>query len=206
MKKLFLLSMCCFLFFAGCQNKSETDAPVNAASGENGPAAKTKVKVETSLGEFIIELYSDRAPKTVEQFLKNVNNARYNNSIIHDVVKDHQILIGGVSLDQGNPETFEMANEARADNPNLKWTVAMLHAPDKTESDSMQFFINMKDNPELNVIDDGATSQTCGYCVFGIVAAGFNTLEQINQVPVVTTEKFEYAPQEDIVITKISVE
>ena len=174
----------------------------NSSQTTNAP----RVKVETSAGDFIITLQPDKASKTVNQFIENVNNGIYNDSIVHNVIQNYEILIGGVKQDTGNPDSTEIPNEATPENSNKQWTVAMLHAPDKTVSDSVQFFINMKDNSELDAQQGGELSpETCGYCVFGIVTDGFDTLETINQTSTTVKGEFEFAPEQDIVITNMSV-
>lgn len=198
---LFVVALVCL---AGCNNtkNGSADNSANTDQSISGP----QVKVETSSGDFIITLQPDKAPETVAQFLENVNNGIYNNSIVHNVVQNYEILIGGVKPTTGYPESYEIPNESTPENSNKQWTVAMLHAPDKTASDSVQFFINLKDNVELDVQQGGELSpETCGYCVFGIVTDGFSTLETINQTPTTVKDEFEFAPEQDIVINKMSV-
>lgn len=174
----------------------------SAEQSDNAP----RVKVETSVGDFIITLQPDKAPNTVAQFIENVNNGIYDNSIVHNVIQNYEILIGGVKPTTGNPESYDIPNEATSDNSNKQWTVAMLHAPDKTVSDSVQFFINLKDNLELDAQQGGELSpETCGYCVFGIVTDGFNALQTINQTPTTVKGEFEFAPEQDVAITKMTV-
>ncbi len=198
---LFVSALVCL---SGCDKFGAAVKPAEnkADQATNAPM----VKVETSAGDFIITLQPDKAPQTVAYFLENVNNGIYNNSIVHNVIQNYEILIGGVRPTTGNPESYEIPNEASPENSNKKWTVSMLHAPDKTASDSVQFFINMKDNFELDAQQGGETSpETCGYCVFGIVTDGFNALETINQTSTTIKDEFEFAPEPDIEITKMSV-
>lgn len=198
---LFAAALACL---TGCDKLGEAVKPPEDGADQaiNAP----RVKVETSYGDFIITLQPDKAPGTVAQFIENVNNGIYNNSIVHNVIQNYEILIGGVRPTTGNPESFDIPNEASVENSNKQWTVAMLHAPDKTVSDSVQFFINMKDNTELDAQQGGELSpETCGYCVFGTVTDGFNALEAINQTPVTEKGEFEFAPEQDIAIIKMSV-
>lgn len=198
---LFAAALACL---TGCDKLGEAVKPLEDGADQaiNAP----RVKVETSYGDFIITLQPDKAPGTVAQFIENVNNGIYNNSIVHNVIQNYEILIGGVRPTTGNPESFDIPNEASVENSNKQWTVAMLHAPDKTVSDSVQFFINMKDNTELDAQQGGELSpETCGYCVFGTVTDGFNALEAINQTPVTEKGEFEFAPEQDITIIKMSV-
>ena len=203
---LFAVAMVCL---TGCNQTN------NGTSDNQDASNAPKVKVETSMGDFVITLQPDKAPQTVAQFLENVNNGVYDNSIVQEVRVDFMALFGCVNLTTENPEsadgsaadsTKRIPNEATGENSNKKWTVAMLRAPDEIESDSVQFFINMNDNFGLDAKPDGENSpETCGYCVFGVVTDGFNVLEAINQTPTTEKEEFEYAPEQDIVITKMSV-
>lgn len=210
---LFAFALACLTGCDQTENGAENSAD-NAETSANAP----KVKVETSVGDFVITLQPDKAPKTVAQFLENVNSGVYNNSIAHEVRYNYMIQWGCVNRMTVDPESVDsnsadssdstkrIPNEATPENSNKKWTVAMLRALDEIESDSVQFFINMKDNPDLDAKQGGEnSSESCGYCVFGIVTDGFNTLEAINQTPVVEKEDFEYAPEQDIIITKMSV-
>lgn len=198
---LFALALACL---TGCDGPN-TPAN-NSADGSDPLANAPKVKVETSLGEFIITLQPDKAPKTVDQFIENVNNGVYDNSIVHNVIPGYNIMIGGIKPETGYPEAKEIPNEATPENSNTQWTVAMLHDLDKVDSDSVEFIINMKDNKELDAEQGGeASPDTCGYCVFGIVTDGFKTLESINATPTMEKDEFEYAPVQDIIISKMSV-
>ena len=205
---LFAVAMVCL---TGC-NQTENGNTADNPDASNAP----KVKVETSMGDFVITLQPDKAPQTVAQFLENVNNGVYDNSIVQEVRMDFMALFGCINLTTEDPESADgsaaddavkrIPNEAASGNSNKKWTVAMLRAPDEIESDSVQFFINMNDNSGLDAKQDGENSpETCGYCVFGVVTDGFNVLEAINQTPTTEKEEFEYAPEQDIVITKMSV-
>lgn len=189
----------------GCDRFSPSKP--SGADNQAEPSDAQKINVQTSAGDFVITLYPDKAPETVKQIIENVKNGVYDNSVIHNVVKDYEILIGGVKPTTGNPDSTEIVNEASVDNPNKKWTVAMLHDVDKTQSDSVQFFINLKDNFELDAQPGGESSpDTCGYCVFGIVTDGFPALETINNTNTKVNEEFEYAPDPDITIIKMSVQ
>lgn len=199
---LFAVVLACL---AGCNGPSN-EAANQAADSSDQSTNAPKVKVETSSGEFIITLQPDKAPKTVAQFIENVNSGVYNNSIVHNVIKEYYIMIGGIKPETGYPEAYEIPNEATPDNSNKQWTVAMLHDLDKVESDSIEFIVNMKDNMELDAQQGGESSpDTCGYCVFGIVTDGFKTLESINTTSTMEKGEFEYAPVQDITITKMSV-
>ena len=208
---LFIAAQICL---AGCNQLKNWNSTDNSDSPANAPM----VKVETSVGDFVITLQPEYAPKTVAQFLENVNNGVYNNSIVQEVRNNYMILLGCINLTTENPESIDsnsvaaddstkrIPNEATAENSNKKWTVAMLRAPEEIESDSVQFFINMNDNSGLDARQGGEQSpETCGYCVFGVVTDGFDALESINQTPTVEREEFEFAPEQDIVITKMSV-
>jgi len=184
---------------SGCQNKSGNEAaPGSTLSAPN------MITVETTMGSFVIELLENNAPKTTANFIQNVDSGAYNNTIVHEVIKDNIIMIGGFKTTTNAPDSGRIPNEASATALNKKWTVAMLHTPTEIESDSMQFFINMNDNPELDFVAPGNTPDNCGYCMFGKIVAGQDVLEKINQTTVQLQGYFEYAPAPPITISKMS--
>jgi len=165
-----------------------------------GQEAKPKPKVEftTSLGSFVVELEPDAAPKTVENFLDYVNSGFYKGTTFHRVISTFMIQGGGVSSDgaQKEPTKRPVPNEARQalekGLTNVRGGLAMARtsAPD---SATCQFFINVVDNPGLDYPGhDGA-----GYCVFGRVAEGMDTVDKIRNVKTNQNNK----PLEAVVIT-----
>lgn len=177
-------------------------AAVLAASflsyGAGGPA-NPRVKIETSKGDIVVELYPKAAPKTVANFLQYVKDGFYDGTIFHRVIKSFMIQGGGFTKDmQEKPTKPPVINEA--DNGLKKdiGTIAMARTPDPNSA-TAQFFINVKDNTFLNF--RSKDDQGWGYCVFGKVVSGLNVVTAIENEPTGNQD----APQTQIVITKVTV-
>ena len=174
--------------------------PAIAADAPTAPAA-TSVTLQTNMGDIVIELYHDKAPKTVDNFLAYVKSGFYNGLLMHRVAKGQLIQGGGFDQKlQQKPTRPWIKNEANNGLSNQPLTVAMARgaAPDSASS---QFFINLTDNSSYDYPSfDGA-----GYCVFGKVVSGTETLDKIQQVAVVNRPKFEDLPTMPVVIVKAFV-
>ncbi len=172
----------------------------NAADAPAAPALTT-VTLQTNMGDIVIELYRDKAPKTVDNFLAYVKSGFYDGVLFHRVAKGRLIQGGGFDQKlQQKPTRPWIKNEANNGLSNLPMTVAMARgaAPDSASS---QFFINLADNSPYDFPSfDGA-----GYCVFGKVIDGAETLDKIQQVAVVHRPKFEDLPTTPVVIVKAFV-
>lgn len=140
-------------------------------------AANPKVKVETSKGDMVIELYPDKAPKTVANFLAYVNAGTYDGTIFHRVIKDFMNQGGGFTADFKKVGTKDpIQNEADNGLKNLKYTVAMARTGEP-HSATNQFFINTAHNTSLDY--RGRTLRDWGYCVFGEVKQGMDVMDKI---------------------------
>ncbi|PIE83709.1 MAG: hypothetical protein CSA09_00270 [Candidatus Contendobacter odensis] len=161
------------------------------------------VKLQTSHGVIGIELDPEHAPKTVENFLRYVQDGFYDGTLFHRVISGFMIQGGG--FDQNFQQKVTHApiqNEADNGLKNLKGTIAMARTADP-HSATAQFFINHKDNDFLNY--QAANSQGWGYCVFGKVTEGMDVVESIAQVATGNRLGHQNVPSEDIVITKAEV-
>jgi len=144
-------------------------------------AANPKVKLETSKGTMIIELYPDKAPKSVENFLTYVNAGAYDGTIFHRVIKDFMNQGGGFTPDFKKVDTrAPIQNEADNGLKNLKYTVAMARTGEP-HSATNQFFINTADNDFLD--HKSKSMRGWGYTVFGKVIDGQNIAGAISRVP-----------------------
>ena len=135
-------------------------------------SANPKVKVETSKGTMVFELYPEKAPKTVANFLDYVNAGTYDGTIFHRVIKNFMNQGGGFTADYKKVETKDpVQNEADNGLKNLKYTIAMARtgAP---HSATNQFFINTADNAFLDHTSKSMSGW--GYTVFGKVIEGNN--------------------------------
>jgi peptidyl-prolyl cis-trans isomerase A (cyclophilin A) len=154
-----------------------SDGP-QAAPPNDGASGNPKVKLETSLGDIVLELYPDKAPLTVENFLIYVEGGFYDGTIFHRVIPNFMIQGGGMTPDMKRKETrAAVKNEADNGLTNDRGTIAMARTSDK-DSATSQFFINLKNNDFLN---HGV--RDFGYAVFGRVVQGMDVVDKIAAVP-----------------------
>lgn len=166
-------------------------------------AANPKVKMETSKGTIIIELYPDKAPKTVANFLDYVNSGAYDGTIFHRVIKGFMNQGGGFTVDYKKVETkAPITNEADNGLKNLKNTIAMART-NEPHSATNQFFINTADNVFLD--HTAKSMRGWGYTVFGKVIEGENIVGAISRVPTGPGGPFASdVPRTPVVITKVT--
>lgn len=159
------------------------------------------VVIETSMGTIKVELYADKAPITVSNFLYYVDEKFYDGLIFHRVIKNFVIQGGGFTPDGKNKKAgLPIKNEARADIPNVRGTIAMARTYE-VDSAISQFFINLKDNFPLNHRDN--TPDGFGYCVFGKVIEGMDVVDQISHVETENRGHLRDIPKQPIVIKSV---
>jgi len=163
------------------------------------------VNLETSLGQIKIELWPDRAPVTVANFLDYVKEGFYDGLIFHLLVSNFLVQTGGYEPEMVYRPPTRPAIKNEADNglSNERGTLAMARAF-PIDSAAAQFFINMVDNPKLN--HRGQAPQEFGYAVFGKVIAGMDKVDKMAWIPVKQRGDMPYVPEQDIVILKATVE
>lgn len=150
-----------------------------AASGLAQAADAPQVILKTNMGEIVLELNPEKAPKSVANFIQYVNSGQYNGTIFHRVIKDFMIQGGGHEPDmKERPTKAPIENEGKNGLLNATYTVAMARKPDP-HSATAQFFINTKNNDFLNA--PGADGW--GYAVFGKVVKGTDVVDKIKMVP-----------------------
>lgn len=168
-----------------------------------GQATAPKVLMKTTMGDIVIELNAEAAPQTVANFLSYVKNAHYNSTIFHRVIKGFMIQGGGFSVDmRQKPTNAPIKNEADNGLRNTTGTIAMARTPDP-HSATAQFFINVKDNTFLDY--RGKNSQGWGYCVFGRVIKGMDTVKAIENSPTGMRAGHQDVPVEPIMIIQAMV-
>ena len=161
------------------------------------------IKLETSMGDILIELDEENAPKTAANFLEYVNSGHYDGTIFHRVIDGFMIQGGGMDADMSEKATgTPIENEADNGLKNDAYTVAMARTMDP-HSATAQFFINVKNNDFLN--HTAKTPQGWGYAVFGKVTKGHNVVNQIKGVATGRRGMHDDVPEEPIVISKASV-
>ena len=157
--------------------------PPAAAVSQAAPAApavlvKPQVKITTTMGDIVIELESERAPKSVANFLAYVKAGQYNDTVFHRVIPTFMIQGGGYTKDLAYKGTRDpIENEATNGLSNLRGTVAMARLDDPNSATS-QFFINVVDNKFLNFTLGGSA----GYAVFARVISGMDVVDKIRAV------------------------
>ena len=158
------------------------------------------VLVDTTKGEFLVELFADKAPLTVANFLSYVDEDFYVGTLFHRVIKGFMVQGGGLdNMMREKPVKAPIANEAANGLKNLEGTVAMARTADP-HSACAQFFINTVDNPDLDHQGEGEF----GYCVFGQVIDGMDVVRKIEKVRVKAQGDHEHAPADQVSINSIS--
>lgn len=175
------------------------------AAGFAGPAERSQplVKLETSMGEIVLELNAEKAPATVANFLQYVKDGFYNGTIFHRVKDGFMIQGGGFDAKMRQKRTRKpIKNEADNGLANAAYTIAMARTPDP-DSASSQFFINVADNQMLNHRDK--TPQGWGYAVFGKVVQGQEVVDKIKAVATTNRGMHQNVPVEPVTILKATV-
>jgi len=166
-------------------------------------AGNPKVEMETSKGKMVIELFPDKAPETVKNFLNYVETKYYDGTIFHRVIPKFMIQGGGFTSDMKQKSAgAPIKNEADNGLKNDRGTIAMARTGDP-HSATAQFFINSVNNDFLN--HKSKTQQGWGYVVFGKVISGMDVIDAISAVKTVTRGSFRDVPAETIEIISARV-
>ncbi len=203
---------------------AQTTAPAAPATAKTAKAAKAAVKapakptakpaatdaattapkvlLKTSLGDITVELYPDKAPKSVENFLTYVKSGFYDGTIFHRVIANFMIQGGGFTADLRMKKTrAAIVNESKNGLSNLRGTVVMARTSDPNSA-TAQFFINTVDNPRLDYSGD----TNPGYAVFGKVVAGLDVVDKIKAVATGPQGAFRSdVPTTPVVIEKVTL-
>lgn len=162
-----------------------------------------KVLFQTSHGDFTVEIDTDRAPATAENFLQYVKDRFYDNTLIHRVIDNFIIQGGGFEPGMIQKTTRPpIKNEAEQGLRNERGTIAMARIADEADSATSQFFINTRDNDTLNYVG----KYQPGYCAFGRVLEGMEVVERIEGVVTQTVDDHQNVPMQEIVVHKVAVE
>ncbi len=186
----------------GRQHRSET-------KGSNSRGSETKkgnnmnptVIMETSMGIVTIELWPDKSPITVKNFLRYTDEKYYNGTIFHRVITDFMIQGGGFTPDMNQKKTHDpIKNEAKGDVKNKRGTLAMARTG-VVDSATSQFFINVVDNDFLT--HKSKTPRGYGYCVFGQVIDGMDVMDKMRKVKTGNKGGHQNVPIEPLTIISI---
>jgi len=166
-------------------------------------AGQVQVKMITSLGVIELELYKDKAPISVANFLHYAKQGMYNGTIFHRVIPNFMIQGGGYDKDMNKQSTFApIRNEADNGLRNDIGTIAMART-NKVHSATQQFFINTSNNTFLN--HRGNSSSEWGYAVFGRVTEGMNVLRRIEAVQTDSRNGMKDVPLMPVFIQEVKI-
>jgi len=171
-----------------------------AGLSANAQSAPT-VKFQTSAGEFTVEVYPEKAPKTVENFLQYVKDKQYDGTIFHRVMDGFMVQGGGFTADMKEKQTrAPIPLEAKNGLKNDRGTIAMARTSNPNSA-TAQFFINVVNNDGLNAPQpDGY-----GYAVFGKVVSGMEVIDKIRTSPTSNKGMFQNVPVNTIVINSATL-
>lgn len=185
---MLLLAVSLFNTHSWAQESAEADVEQSA----DNPT----VVINTSLGSITLELYADKAPVSVENFIAYANEGFYEGTVFHRVISHFMIQGGGMTEDLKPKATRDpIVNEANNGLSNARGTIAMARTSDP-DSGTSQFFINVQDNGTL---DYNPTSP--GYAVFGHVTDGMDVVDEIRFV-----ETTSFPPYHDVPVTPVVIE
>jgi len=164
--------------------------------------SQVKVKMETSFGDIHLKLDQKRAPITVKNFLRYVDEGHYNGTIFHRVINGFMIQGGGFTKDMKEKPTHKpIKNEADNGLMNNTGTIAMARTF-VVDSATSQFFINVNDNSSLN--HKSKSQRGYGYAVFGRVTKGMSVVNRIKMVKTSSRGRMGDVPVEPVIIKKVS--
>jgi len=177
---------------------------LTALSAAHADDNKPKVRLQTNMGDIVLELNRAKAPRTVENFLAYVNDGFYNGTVFHRVIDGFMIQGGGFTQDLQQKSTrAPIPNEADNGLKNDRGTIAMARTNDP-DSATAQFFINVVNNDFLNYRDK--TIRGWGYAVFGKVVQGMDVVDRIRKLPTGPSGPFRQdVPKTPVVIQSASV-
>ncbi len=163
----------------------------------------SKVKLQTSMGDIVVELDTDKAPATAENFLQYVRDGFYDNTVFHRVIDGFMVQGGGFEPGmKQKPVRAPIQNEAGNGLKNDAYTIAMARTSDP-HSATAQFFFNVVNNNFLNY--RSANAEGFGYCVFGKIVEGREVVDKIKAVPTGNRGFHQDVPADEVLIEKATV-
>lgn len=194
-----LFALCAMVFGNAAFAADEASVP---AASTPAPTNYPKVTMHTNMGNIIVELYPDKSPKTVENFLRYVKDGHYSGTLFHRVIKGMLIQGGGYDVKMHEKTRRPpIKNEANNGLSNAPLTVAMARE-DAPHTAAAQFFININDNKSL----DYPSQDGWGYCVFGKVIDGVDTLDKIQEVEVIPQRGLmDNIPVQQVIIESVTI-
>ncbi len=190
-----------WFMLTACVIVAMTAVPYSFSQEKKTMKTNPRVVMETSEGKITIELWADKAPATVENFLRYTDEKFYDGTIFHRVIANFMIQGGGFTADMQQKSPHQpIKNEAAAELKNVIGTIAMARTSD-IHSATCQFFINVANNASLNHRDD--TSRGFGYAAFGKVVEGMDVVERIKKVKTGRAGPYSDVPEKPVVIKSV---
>ncbi|HLS51095.1 MAG TPA: peptidylprolyl isomerase [Burkholderiaceae bacterium] len=203
LRRAFALGFLAAITFSIAQGSALAQNPSTSSKGNSSMTNPVHVKLATNHGDIVLELNSEKAPNTVENFLNYVNDGFYNGTIFHRVIDNFMIQGGGFVPGMQQKDTqAPVDNEADNGLKNERYTVAMARTNDP-HSATAQFFINVNDNDFLNFTSP--TPSGWGYAVFGKVIEGTDVIDKIKNVETGSQGFHQDVPLEDVIIEEAIV-
>lgn len=192
------------LSMAAAQQPAAKPAKATEVATSDNP----KVLLHTSQGDITVELNAAKAPKTVDNFLQYVKEGFYDGTVFHRVIPKFMAQGGGWTKDlQRKRAHAPIHNEANNGLSNLRGTLAMARTQDPNSA-AAEFFINLVDNKRLDYVSDASSANPAswGYCVFGKVLSGMDTVDKIAAIETGAQGPFQSdVPKTPVIIEKASV-
>ena len=180
--------------------KRRLSALAQTPTAKKAEEATVSVLMKTSMGEIVLELDHAKAPISVDNFLKYVDEEYYNGVIFHRVIPNFMIQTGGFLPDMSQKQPgASIQNEWKNGLKNVRGSIAMARLGGNANSATSQFFINVADNSFLDEPRDGA-----GYAVFGKVIQGMDVVDKIQKVKTSTVGQFGDVPVQPIIMEKVT--
>ncbi len=195
--KYFIIIFAVFALITGCSLMDRDDSRSKSVASKKKKIEK--VEFETTMGNFVVELYSDKAPITVANFKEYVADGFYDGTVFHRVIPGFMVQCGGFDADMEEKDNKRPPIKNEADNglQNNRGTLSMARTADINSATS-QFFINVKDNAFL---DHG--QRDFGYAVFGKVVDGMDVVDSISKVKTGSHGFHDDVPVEPVIITSV---
>jgi peptidyl-prolyl cis-trans isomerase A (cyclophilin A) len=215
-----VLAVFCSLSGCGKSGPTQSDrasASPNSSGAQTSPANATRhddasqsvdpiVVLHTTQGDITLKLYPEKAPRTVENFLRGyADRGFYDQTIFHHAERGRMLIAGGYTSELARkPTRAPIYNESHNGLSNRRGTVAMIREADAPHSATSEFFVNLTDNPDFD-FKSSEDDDVPGYCVFGEIISGMDVIDRIAQLPTSARGEFPKVPSPAVSIVSVSI-
>jgi len=178
--------------------------PGSTARPDDSQSADPLVVLHTTQGDITLQLFAEKAPRTVENFLRGyAERGFYDQTIFHHVERSRMLIAGGYTSELARkPTRAPIYNESRNGLSNRRGTIAMIRETDAPHSATSEFFVNLTDNPEFD-FKTSEEDDVPGYCVFGEIVTGMDVVDRIAQLPTAPRGDFPKLPSPSVSIVSV---